>query len=782
MVSPVYVFTQRPVFISPAHGEHSPRSNCMNTRQQTYGNFPARLESPSGLSVQVNANGSIKRIDYRDIMLNLFLGSEIEGGPANIYLRRREEGAIEATPLTGPRSPGKVHVGTKGMTTRGHWRGIDFRVTLMLAQSVPAWFWHIRLLNTGTAAEQLDLIYTQDLALAHYGAVRLNEYYVSHYVDHAPLSHPQRGLMVASRQNLSMGGRHPWTLIGSLVHGESYATDALQFHGLATRAGHMPLGLSQGLPGVRLQHEHSMVAIQGGAVCLEPGEASTGGFFGWFEDDHPEASSPADSIVADKALSLPEAKPVSEPRETPADSPPISLFTAAPLLSALELTNEDITVLFGSDRHDEERTNDELYSFFTGMHTHVVLKVKELHVLRPHGHIIRTGSSLIPDETSLTSTTWMAGVFHSMVTQGHVNINRFLSTTHGYLRLFCSHGQRMFVGLNDGWHLLDVPSAFEMALDGCRWIYKHAAGLIEIRSDAPAHRHLLTLSAKVLAGAPIRLFVSNHVAINGDDGSSALPVHYEQDGEGLFVRSVPDCDVGRRFPQGGFRVTPLPGTVLDRTGGDELLFADGLSRNQPFLCMVTAPARSAGFQIVGCLMQNSGSVTGRPAAIPFWDEVTLGLRIAPPAHSPLAGAVKRIATILPWYVHNALIHYLAPRGLEQYSGGGWGVRDVCQGPLELLLALGRPEPVRDLLIRVFRMQNPDGDWPQWFMFFERERDIRPRDSHGDIVFWPLVALAQYLIASGDAAMLEEEVVFFIHRVSSMSSGLQCGNMLNVPFR
>ena len=46
--------------------------------------------------------------------------------------------------------------------------------------------------------------------------------------------------------------------------------------------------------------------------------------------------------------------------------------------------------------------------------------------------------------------------------------------------------------------------------------------------------------------------------------------------------------------------------------------------------------------------------------------------------------------------------------------------------------------MRDLLLRVCAQQNPDGDWPQWFMFFERERDIRPGDSHGDIVFWPLL--------------------------------------------
>jgi cellobiose phosphorylase len=122
--------------------------------------------------------------------------------------------------------------------------------------------------------------------------------------------------------------------------------------------------------------------------------------------------------------------------------------------------------------------------------------------------------------------------------------------------------------------------------------------------------------------------------------------------------------------------------------------------------------------------------------------------------------VVRLREILPWFAHDALIHHLAPRGLEQYSGGGWGTRDVCQGPVEFFLSLGRFEPVRDLLLRVYRNQNPDGDWPQWFMFFERERGIRPEESHGDIVFWPVLALARYLLASDDAGILDEELPFF----------------------
>jgi cellobiose phosphorylase len=78
----------------------------------------------------------------------------------------------------------------------------------------------------------------------------------------------------------------------------------------------------------------------------------------------------------------------------------------------------------------------------------------------------------------------------------------------------------------------------------------------------------------------------------------------------------------------------------------------------------------------------------------------------------------------------------------------------------MLLSLGQWEPLRELLLRVFTAQNPDGDWPQWFMFFERERHIRPGESHGDIVFWPLLALAEYLLASEDASVLDEIVPFF----------------------
>jgi cellobiose phosphorylase len=726
----------------------------METQNHSSIVFPHRIASPSGINVEVNSNGSIRRIDHGDIMLNLFLGNEAEGGPANIHLRRLDS-RVESTPLIGPGSPAAFEIRPDGMTACGKWGDIAYRARLILAGSAPAWFWHVELENTGNSTVTCDLIHTQDIALAHYGAVRLNEYYVSQYVDHTPLNHDRRGKAVASRQNQSMGGRCPWTVIGSLGKGVAFATDALQFHGLATRAGGEPAALTSGLPAKRQQHEHSLVAIQDEPFVLEPGAKQQRGFFVWFVADKPAATTAADTSLIDAALALPEAICPPWPPANEGPPPAATLFTSAPFLETLDLEEKETQSIFGQAPRHAEQQNGRLLSFFTGTHSHIVLKAKELQVLRPHGHLLRSGGSLTADESSLASTAWMSGVFHSMVTQGHVSINRFLSTCHTYLGLFRSHGQRVFMELEGGWHLLGIPSAFEMAPDSCRWIYKHRHGLIEVVSTAPADQHELRLTISVLEGPPARFLISHHVAINGDDGSASIPVIRKPDGDGVLVSAIADSDVGRRFPVGGFLVAPSDGTVLETIGGDELLFADGSSRNQPFLCFVTAPSLSASLVMEGRLVPLAPG-----QAADFWETIASGLQITAPGSSPLAPAAGRVAEIFPWFIHNALVHYLSPRGLEQYSGGGWGTRDVCQGPVEMLLALGRFEPVRDLLCRVFRQQNTDGDWPQWFMFFDRERNIRPGDSHGDIVYWPVLALAQYLSATGDADLLEETLPFF----------------------
>ena len=197
--------------------------------------------------------------------------------------------------------------------------------------------------------------------------------------------------------------------------------------------------------------------------------SASAGFFGGFVADHPEATSIRGSRSRARVLALPK-RTLAGFQPTAArggKSKAPTLFSAAPLLESRRSRRRCAARAF-PERAGGTRSATSAarcLSFFHGADSHVVLRAKELRVLRPHGHLLRTRPPLTPDETALTSTAWMSGVFHSMVTQGHVSINRFLSTVHSYLALFRSHGQRVFVQLDGQWHLLDMPSAFEMSPD-----------------------------------------------------------------------------------------------------------------------------------------------------------------------------------------------------------------------------------------------------------------------------------------------------------------------------
>ena len=718
-----------------------------------------RLSNAAGLAFTFLANGALGRIEAHGLMVNLFPGNAVEGGPTNIWLRLHGgEATITATPLLGPLSPLRLLAGGERYAAVGDWQGLHIRLELRLAVTQAAWYWHVHLDNLAAAAQTVDLICVQDIGLSPYGASRVNEYYVSHYLDLSPLVHPQAGQVLAARQNLAQDCGHPWALLGSLRRGIGFATDALQFDGLSRRVGGLPPGVMNGLGQHRLQHEHALLAVQDEPLTLAAGEGAALGFFGCVQADHPAATSDQDLAQIDALLAQAETpKPLLG---LVSDKPATSLFSSAPLLATTELDAAALTALFGPSRRHEEFKDGALLSFTRDgvdelKASHVVLRAKELQVQRPHGHLLRSGQHLQPDETALTSTVWMGGVFHSMVTQGHVGINRFLTTTRSWLSLFRAHGLRLFVELDGQWQLLGLPSAFEIEPDACRWIYQHAGGLIEVVStasngqyDAP---HSLSLHLRVLAGAPVRVLASLHIALAGDllgdDGATAIAPTVTENG--VFIGVPPGSDLAASHPDGGFHLAAQAGTRFDAVGGAELLFGTATSA-LPFVCIRSGASANFGLRIEGQLVQGVAAPLDA-AALP---------QLTAPAGGAHSAAAQRLIDMLPWFRHNALIHYLSPRGLEQFTGGGWGTRDVCQGPLEMLLALDKVPPVRELLTQVFSAQNADGDWPQWFMFFDGQRHIRAGDSHGDVVFWPLLGLARYLLASGDAALLDLTLPFF----------------------
>ena len=714
------------------------------------------LENSAGLRARLTESGGLQSLECDNLVLTLFPGSEAEPGLCNVYLRQFGANP-SAIPLLGPLSPSCFYFESDRLTAEGVFGDLAYRLSFTLDPQNPLWFWQVELENRGIQPIEFDLIHTQDLALSSYGAIRLNEYYVSQYLDHAILTHPVRGTVVATRQNLPIAGRNPWTLMGSTRKATSCATDALQFFGLEHRLTGRIQGLQRGLPNRRLQHEHALVALQDQAAFLAPGEVARAGFYGWLVEDHPEATSLSDLARVEQAIAAFDAVQPQEAPSTPTVKPPASLFLRAKTLNAESLDEDAVNALFGGERRETEWHGEALWSFFTDRRTHVVLKAKEASVLRPHGHLLRTGECFDPDETALTSTVYMNGVFHSLVTQGHVGINRFLSTSHSYLGLFNAHGLRLFVERDGEWVRLGVPSCFAMEPSRCRWWYRDQYGLIEIESTAEPGQSALGLRFRCLEGPPMRWLASLHVALGGDDGALSAPVCVSPDGHGIRVGIPEGSELSRRFPKGSFVIQPVPGSDFEALPGDAWLYADGKSRNEPYLGLRFSESLSGGLILSGNLITEVAPVQSSfDTQDAYWSRATAGLQIGDSA----TDSIRALNEILPWFAHNALIHFLSPRGLEQYSGGGWGTRDVAQGPVEYLLAINQPAAVRTLLLILFQHQNPDGDWPQWFMFFERDRAIRPQDSHGDIVFWPLLALGQYLEATGDRALLDVEVPYF----------------------
>ena len=722
------------------------------------------LSSDAGLRAVFTDEACLARLDAADTSLLMYPAGAHEAGPANLYLRRIDGAGASWTPLLGPAGPSVVEWSDDGPTATGEWEGLRYAVCFRLAEASPAWFWHLAVENTGTSEVVVDAVLAHDPGLAPYAAVRNNEFYVSQYLDLSRVTTAQ-GTAIAVRQNMP-GPTVPWMLLGSLTQGAGWATDTLQLVRGARRPG-VPTALAVAeLPSHHLQHEHALVVLQDAPVTLPPGGRHSTGFYGVFSPDHPDATTDADAAWATGALAQPEADAgrwadgaLEAARDgsvgTTRSAASGALFSTAPPFVADDLDPDTLAELTGHSelRHAEVGPDDELLSWFGSDGSHVVTAAKERAVLRPHGHVLRNGDALVPDTRGLTSTIWMAGTFHSQLTRGHVGRDRLLSTRRGYLGVQRAHGLRIFVEdptTPTGWALLETPSAWAQRTDGATWWYANEDVALEVISSAPAAAQDLGLSVRWLSGTPRRLLVALNIALSGDDGLDPAAYDVRESDGGVDVRSDA-AGLLLRWPAGAVTVA-----------ADGPLFADGEDRGTPWLTLDVA-ARGR-FAITLAVTEGAQDREVRPAADQHlgagWSSTTEALRLTAGASDPeLADEVAKIDAVLPWFTQNALVHYLSPRGLEQFSGGAWGTRDVCQGPVGLLTALGRDVEQRDVLLSVLRNQNARGDWPQAFDFLPPLAEHGQQDAHGDVLYWPVLAVGDYLRATGDASLLSEGMPF-----------------------
>ena len=767
------------------------RAAVVETRPQISDRTPARgarpwiaaeLRNRSGLSIELLENGSVFAIRHREILVNQVLGSPVEGGVGNIYLRRWTPEGITFFPVLGPAAPGTFRASGHGAAWEGSVDGLDFSCTLRLAARQPSWFWTLRLANATARRLSLDAVLSQDLGIAYEAAVRSSELYTSQYIDHTILEDADLGFLVCSRQNLPQGDAFPWIMQGCLDRAVGYLTDGFQFYGLGYRATNVPAVLSRPrLPNRTYQHEFALPTLQSARLALAPGEIREIRFFAAFEPDHPAATSAADAQRAVAAHAALRSSRRGLTHRTPRPRPP-GLFDAPIMFESEDLGPADLERFFGLERRHVEERDGSLLSFFHGRQQHVVLKAKELVVERPTGHILQSGRDLLPSDDTLSVTTWMCGVFGSQLTIGNTSFNKLLSVSRTPLNVLKSSGQRIFVKAERGWELLGIPSAFEMGPTGARWIYRGERTTLSIRTavslDAPACR----LNVDVERGGPLELLISHDVVLGSNEHDPAGLVIADMTGARLELRPAPDGQLSQHYPEATFFIVAPDAGQIEGIGGDELLHDGEPDRGGSHVVVKTKPVSHSALVLTGSIMSagrakelateygravDPDSDTKRAAA-DSWSG--MGRRaVLGGATGRCAEDLARLDDVLRWYVHDAMIHYTTPHGLEQSSGAAMGLRDVCQGPVELLVATGNLRPLRDLLRLIYEHQDPHtGDWPQWFMF-DRYREVRAADSHADIILWPIKALCDYVEASGDLSILDERVAWTDRQTKAVTS-------------
>ncbi len=723
------------------------------------------IGNPAGLSVSALANGALFAIEHSNaagvqVMINQVQGSPIYGGIGRLYLRTGGPEPVVAE-IVGPRAKVRFASSDSAFSWTGETGGIRHRVRLELHPAEPIWLWRVSLENTRSEPVDADVVLVQDIGLGDRGFLMNSEAYASQYIDHHIATHERFGPVIMNRQNLKQGGGHiPWLAQGCLEGAAAFATDAIQLVDSGRPDGQLVAAFGVALLSERRQHEVACPALQSPSMSLAPAASGSTTFFGLFVTDHPEASSDADLALLAPLADLPTAT-TGALIETP---PVRSLVQDAPLLAAAALDDAAVANLY-PNRELEERVDGKLLSFFVPggyQNRHVVLLEKELHVARRHGAILRSGQSMLPDDNTLAATCWMQGIFAAQLTIGNTSFHKLFSVSRDPYNLTRNSGLRIMVDTGSDWQLLGVPSAFDMGLSDCRWIYRLADRTITVSAVAAGDDPAMQWSIAV-EGPACRFLAYGQVTLGEREYETSGRITLDAEAKQITLQPDPNWLWGQRYPDASYRLVSSTKDAVDDVGGDELLYIDGVARNGPFIALRSHATQSLTFAVVGSMID--ATETERLAsrykagvskaamldpADRFWKHATRGLEITGTGPDLAAHAA-----ILPWMAHDAIVHMSVPHGLEQYTGAAWGTRDACQGPIEFLLSYEQDAEAKQVLKIIFGEQFRDrGDWPQWFMF-EPYANIRSSEAHGDIVVWPLKALCDYIEATGDLGFLNE---------------------------
>lgn len=704
------------------------------------------IESPA-LRFEFLDSGDVRRItDGQNIMINQLVGNLLDGSASNLFLRIYQPDGFLSTKLCGLDSPSYFYIDNNASHFVGTFEGVSYHVVLDVVEH--HWFYRVQL--TALTPVKVDVIYGQDIGIASVWSVRNNEAYCGQYIDHKVFT-TETGPVVAFRQN--QGNPH-YLEVGGLTPISSYSTDGFQFYGKSYKLTDKIEALDkESLENSIYQYEFTYSALQSEAIELHG--TSLVAFYGSFVKDHPDVITslqPHDDIIRQFKLLTAIEKIADGTRFIPHVSP-LKVY-AAPEFSAHELHH------FFPQRTHEEFDGNTLLSFFLPDHQHVVLPAKEIRVERPHGSVIITGNNNYLKRDELASTTYMYGVFGSQVVTGNSSFTRLTSNTRNPLNTQKISGMRMYIKRDGHYVLLTMPSAYEMGLNYAKWYYKWDDDVLVITSLTTVDTPELILTFESHLHRHYDVLVSQMLVLGETEYSNTIQILSEDDH--IHFKPVGQTFTTERIPNFGYDLFSDHAYTMHHDG----LFA---STNQP----QGEPVFSLEYHQVAHLRLTWVGYGGdylvslEPRSVEqhihqyleFYKKNVNGFELHH-ANKEVQAELSKLNDLVYWYTNNALVHYSSPHGLEQYNGAAWGLRDVCQGPIEYFMAMQHFDVVRDILLKVFANQFAgEGDWPQWFMF-DQFSSIRADESHGDVIVWPLRTIGYYLQYTGDLSILEERVPYY----------------------
>lgn len=695
--------------------------------------------SNGGIHISLLETGDIHSITYKDFQINLLNGNLVDGSIMNLYLRIFDDKEILYTPLIGKYSPSMFTVNEKGVCYEGVFNDVQYQVFI----TVHPFSYDLSVYLSSTNHQKVDVIFGQDIAITSKSSVLNSEPYTVQYIDYKSFE-DDHGFTLCARQNQ---GKTQFLQVGSYSNNIGFSTDGFQFFGLSYKETGIPESLkNEKLISTIYQYEFSYFALQSEKISLD-NQVQGIHFYVLYDPDFQGVIEKQMEVKMDLKH---DVKIINKTNDLRLES----LLNPNKLLSGKSLTYEDMIVIY-PDMDQVEKNEHDLLSFFTKTHDHIVMKQKELLVERQHGHLMIHGDINHVSENVMATTNWMFGVFNSHVVLGNSSFNKFLGDLRNPLNVQKISGQRIYLKYRGKYLLLGLPSYYVMNALSTRWVYVLEDDVIRIDVLVDENHLQERFIFSSIQKKSYELIVSHQIVMGVNELS--YDISYQRVDDSLIFEVPKDSMMAIGYPtlkyrltssqtfdilseKDAFNTTPQQGLLLMKYNGVSEFNMD-----------LQATFEDQFEEIISIDQKNTSE-----RSISFIEAFSGHLSLK---HLEKQDDLNILMHTLYWYTHNAMVHYSSPHGLEQYNGAAWGTRDICQGPIEYFMATQHYDLVREILLKVYRRQFiENGDFPQWYMF-DNYYQIQAHESHGDVIVWPLRALAYYLKATGDIGILNEKISY-----------------------